>query len=339
MIKGLRIILFSLLSLNLHGQSDNPLLGVWVKKGAIPDNIIEDPFTDIKYVRYDFRENGIVYYSNCFLERGVPSKYRITEDRRLSLNYVFHKIVKFTEGELLISDDQNNLIHLIKITGFDQAKDDSVSTSSIVYKSNFRLHPTLKANIDLYNYFFSVEEYMDQLSASYNVTDAISVMNYNSGNVSEDISVRITFIIDKKGLVKNIRILESTNPKKESRYISKIASTAGYWTPAKLNGAFVDTEITLEFKKMGLKTIEKLTKADILFNKGRINFDNGKYNKSLELVSEALAINPTNQRYLLGRAYVYFELKNNTLGCEDLRKITDYKLEEVNKLITERCSQ
>lgn len=337
MTNRLILILIVFITIQTSGQNANPFLGVWVKKGSVADNLIEDPFSDNKFLKYDFRENGVVYRSNSYLERGVPSKYRVTDDQKLSLNYIFHKIVRMTETELVISDDQNNVIHLIKVSDPLESFNFPESKSNTVYRSNFKFHPTITSNIDLYNYFFNVNEYMDVLTTTYNVTEAINTMNYNVGSVSEDILVKINFTVDKKGNAKDVKIIESTNPKKESKYISKIVTTSGHWTPAILNNEIVDTELTLTFKKLGTKTIEKLNKADIIFNKGLRHFDKGDFAKSIDLFTEALTTNPTNPRYLFFRAKAYLEQKDSKRACDDLNQITDDSSDEVRKLIEENC--
>lgn len=337
MTNRLILILIFFINIQTSGQNANPFLGVWVKKGSVPDNLIEDPFSDNKFLKYDFRENEVVYRSNSYLERGVPSKYRVTNEQKLSLNYIFHKIIMMTETELIISDDQNNVIHLIKVSDPLESFNFPESKSNAVYRSNFKFHPTITSNIDLYNYFFSVSEYMDVLTTTHNVTEAINTMNYNVGPSSEDIFVKINFTVDKKGNVKDVRVIESTNPKKESKYASKIATTSGHWTPAILNNEFVDTELTLTFKKLGIKTVEKYKKADVTFNKGVRHFDKGDYAESIDLFTEALTINPTNPRYLLFRAKAYLGQKDSKRACDDLNRINDEKSDDIMKLIKENC--
>jgi len=330
-------IYFSLSLLNLYGQSKSPLLGTWIKKGSVADNLVESPFSDNGYLKYEFRENGLLYYSNSYLERGSPSKYRITEDSKLSLNYLTYNLVSLRGNDLVLTDGQNNKLHLMKIVEQIDNETDSISNNDIVYKANFKFHPQLNSDVDLYNYFFSTKEYMDQLTSTFNVTSAVSTMNYYSGSTKEDILVKVNFIVNRFGEVNSVKIIEPTNAKKESIYKTKIERTSGFWTPAKLNGTFVDTELTLTFIKLGTKTINLHNKADILFNKGIRYYEKGKYDKSLEVIIESISIFPENERYYFGRAQVYFKLDNSEAACNDLKMITKYNLEEVKRQITENC--
>jgi hypothetical protein len=326
-------------TLSVWGQDANPFLGTWIKKGSKPSNVIDDPYLDTKFAKYQFRENGVVYYTNCYLERGAPGKYSLTNDNKLSLNYALYNIISFTENELLLSRSQDDTIQLNKIAGLEADQKDSISSSNIVYKTNYRLHPTLKTDINLYTYFFSVNDYMDQLSTTYNLRDAEHVLSYNIGSVYVDVRVRVNFIVDRKGNTRDIKILESSHPKKNSKVIDKIAKTSGHWIPSKLDGAFVDSEITLEFNKLGLKTIEKHHKADNIFLKAKKKYEKGDYATTVELLTEALSLNPTNQNYLLARAKAYFSMNKNEFGCEDLKRITDLEMIEVRRLNLEKCGE
>ncbi len=102
---------------------------------------------------------------------------------------------------------------------------------------------------------------LDDTSTVYTVVDEMPVFNAFHEFLEQNLncpfpgctktngydgSIQTTFIIDKYGYVKDVRILKSSGlAEMDVEIIKTISKTSGKWTPGKINGKAVNTRMTL----------------------------------------------------------------------------------------------
>jgi hypothetical protein len=317
-----------LLCFKIVAQDSTALRGIWVKEGTFRINTLDERPAEASFLKLDIRENGLVYISFSYFERGVPRKYSLRNNKFLTIDSARYEIVSSKEVTYLISPDGHPIIKVPPEQNAANQNNILFDSDKNLYKSNSVLHPTLNLDFNFYDLLFR-----------YQTKDLFleTVVPSWAGREKSDIKLTVKFIIDRTGQLHNVSI-EGAVPEKKQNYINRILLTSGHWSPAKLNGLPVDSELTLHVERMGLETIEKLEMAELKFAKGVRLYDKGKFLDAATFITKALLLRPNEQRYLLVRAKAFFKLKNKQLACEDLQKITDYKLDLVEEMKKESCN-
>jgi TonB family protein len=172
--------------------------------------------------------------------------------------------------------------------------------------------------------------------------------------------VIVKFIVDKKGKIKNPKVVRGIGhgcDEEAIRVISKMPD----WKPGMEKGKPVSTYFNLPvlFKLDSLSSPEVETQSvppvelnnsekpnfistaadSVHFNKGMNQMKAREYNAAVESFSEALKINPKNDRSLLYRGSVYYKLKELDKACNDWGQSSEMGNTDAANLMKKYCKR
>jgi hypothetical protein len=228
------LLLLLLLPLISAAQSNDEMLyGVWVKaKAEMADGsrIVDRNGCGMSFVKYSFTPDGFVNMSNEVLFNGFKTKYKLSGDSLLVGGTLFN-LLRLTNDTLKVSlfaagvdDNQLPVFYFVKLpqrnanvkATYDAALKDSV------YQANNIFFPQCKGTFN-------------------DVFDGIPG-KYDKG------SFKISFVIDKKGRVKNYTVLSLDSVSKSFANQPRSTLNSLNWEPAQRNGLPVDCIVQLTIK-------------------------------------------------------------------------------------------
>jgi hypothetical protein len=215
-------ILTNIIFTNIYCQSENLILGTWIKADLKSNNKEINQFTD--YLKYTFRPNNKFYLSTDRKSLGFESDYKI-DGKTLQLSFNKQAILKLDKDSLIIQDSNKKgeitTIYFIRkemyLKNSINQNDYLLKDKNTVYFESELIFPTFKNR----NY----------KSAHEFITHKVK------GNSSdrEEFSFA-TFIIDTTGQVSEIKIFHHINKKYDLNVIDAIKKTDGMWVLPIING-------------------------------------------------------------------------------------------------------
>ncbi len=316
------LILIFVSSVAFAQDLQEKLVGDWIKeeirlKDGSP--ILNKSVRDVQ-LRYIFRKDGTlrVVYDGKAGDR----PFKIKGDTVVIGTDVLYKVESVNDVRLVLqqvsADSTANSLkviftpaHLYNL-GFVPEKYRTRGGDTIyVYKPNY-LEP----------FFIDGEQ-----SASQFISENFDFPDFRTG----DFYTR--FIITKKGEVKGIEILRSTNEKFNNRLIAAIKKTEGKWKPGIWEGQPVNIEVMMGFdlgwtEKENAKNgvleeseEEKMQESNDYLMEGKYYLTLKNYNEAIRNYTLSLDKNPLNVDAYYGRASAYALKKDTKKMCEDLLQL------------------
>ena len=322
-------LLFIFLPLFSLAQSkDEMLQGTWVKvKAEMKDGsrIVDHHGCGMDFIKYSFNSDGSATLTNDVLFDGFQTRYKIMGDS-LVIGGTIYNLLGLTKDTLKVSfflmgaeDSQLPLYYFVKafsgnaipVATFDPALKDSV------YLANNVFFPRCKGSFSEFNH---------SLQGKY-----------------ENGSVKASFVIDKKGKVKNFTIIQLDSVSKT--FAKSIGNVLGdlSWIPAQKNkqpvNSLVQLTIKTGFKKYGNNnygmnsmalTYDFLPKAPYppidrdeaeaaneYFKNALNQVNSGNNEKAVEFLTKCIEIDNIYLSAYSLRALVYSHLGKSKEACKD----------------------
>ncbi|WP_299778614.1 hypothetical protein [uncultured Formosa sp.] len=220
--KVLLLIILNLIFSNSYSQSENLILGTWIKTNLKSDSKEINEFTN--FLKYTFKPNGKFYLSTSSKDLGIESDYNI-ESKTLQLKFNSQEILKLDKDSLIIQDSNKKgaltTLYFIKEDAYIKntltPNDFFLKDKDTIYFENALISPTFKNN----QYKNSFDFITDNIKHNTKDKEAYSYA---------------TFIIDTTNQVKDIKIFHHINKKYDLDVVEAIKKTSGMWRLPTING-------------------------------------------------------------------------------------------------------
>lgn len=336
-------ILFLFLPLFSLAQSNDQLLGQWVKvKAQMKDGsrIVDHHGSGMSFLKYSFNKDGFVDESTDVLFKEVKLLYTLSDDSLLIGNMKFN-IDKLTTDSLIISE---------KIAGLDDSK--------IKVFSFAKTQSTNNTDRGYYNSVIMDSVYQATPYLFPQCADRISVLidqfsGYTTG------SLKISFIVSKDGKVKDLIVLnnETISERFQKSIIKAFESSSIHWLPAKKNNAPINTKIEVILKTNHKKAdwvsieypflpqvfsgkeinSEQMKLEGTYFNEGIEEIKRKNYTQAIELFTRCLAIDDIDLDAYYMRAYLNHNLGNKSEACKDWSTLVGLGQVKASKILAKYC--
>ncbi|CAM4244928.1 hypothetical protein ZONE111904_09480 [Zobellia nedashkovskayae] len=224
------IFLFTL-STSLFSQNSGIILGSWIKTEMEAFDKKSDPFIekrDEKFIKYTFENNGQMYISSVYNEKGNEIKYTIKNDI-IDLLFNKFKIEKIDARELVLIELNNNKIspsstrmfftrEQVYLDGLALNEKDIIKEGKdYLHIENQKVYPKFR-NKDFADVKSFIQPFVEERS-----------------NGKEHLSYS-TFVINTDGKVSDIKIHHHINKSYDKNLKKAISKTNGMWISPIVNG-------------------------------------------------------------------------------------------------------
>lgn len=346
-MKFLLVLIFSPL-FSFAQSNDQLLAGQWVKaKAQMKDGsrIVDYNGCGMDFLKYYFAADGTVNMSNEVLFEGFKIRYKLGKDT-LIVGGTVYNLVGLTKDTLKLSffafgaDDSH-----VPVYYFTRVKEHNVISTSTY-------NVALKDSV-----YQSTNELFPQINGRMiNLMQAIAT-NYDKG------TLKASFIVDKKGRVKNFTVISIDSISKGFAKILGNAFGDLQWQPAYKNNAPVNSIVQVTVKtgrsaygsstnimntlKMEYDFLPKVPypqidrdefEASQQYFKDAITYSNsGNYQKSLELLNKSIEIDKINLSAYYLRAMINTGLNKPQEACKDWATLAAFGQVDASKKLAKYC--
>ena len=343
------LILLLLLPLFSMAQSSDQLLnGQWVKaKAQMKDGsrIVDYNGCGMDFLKYNFAADGTADLSSEIFFDGFKIRYKLGHDT-LIVGGTIYNLLSLTKDTLKLSffapgaeDSQLPVYYFVRV------KEQNVTTPSTY-------SPALKDSVYQANNVF-----FPQINGKiYTLMQAIAT-NYDKG------ALKASFIVDKKGRVKDFTIISMDSISKG--FAKTIGSAFGdvQWKPACKNNVPINSIVQVTVKTgrsvyQGSSTMMNTLKMEYDFLpkapytpidrdefeasqqylKDAITYSNsGNRTKALELLNKCIEIDKINLSAYSFRAYINANLNKLPEACKDWATLAAFGQIEASKKLAKFC--
>ncbi|MDO3627889.1 hypothetical protein [Mucilaginibacter sp. BT774] len=342
-------ILFFFLPLFSLAQSNNQLLqGQWVKaKAQMKDGsrIIDYNGCGMDFVKYSFAPNGTVDMSSEAFFDGFKTQYKLSNDT-LVVGGTLYNFLGLTKDTLKLSffalgadDSQIPVYYFTKVKAHNivSAATYDAALKDSVYQATNEVFPQVNGRI-------------------FNLMNAIA-QNYDKG------TLKASFIVDKKGRVKNFTIISMDSIGKG--FARTIGSSFGdlEWQPACKNNIPINSIVQVTVKtarsavpgstrimntlKLEYDFLPKAPYAPIdrdefeasqqYFKDAITYYNSGNHAKALELLGKCIEIDKINLSAYSFRAVINANLNKTQDACKDWATLAAFGQIEAAKKLAKFC--
>lgn len=333
------IFLFTL-STSLFSQNSRIILGSWIKTKLEAFDKKNDPLIekrDKKFIKYTFENNGQMYISSVYNEKGNLIRYSIQND---IVNLMFNKfkIEKIDNRQLILVELNNNRIRPNSTRIFFtkeqfyldglilDEKDIVTKGQDSLYVENQKVYPKFKNkdNADVKSF---IQPFVEERS-----------------NGKEHLSYS-TFVINTDGKVSDIKIHHRINKSYDKNLKKAISKTSGMWISPIVNGKKVKVlkEISFHYivfpdlKNVNGKIEVKEKTSDItksyesLFKQATKEYLRGNLESALKTYSRCIDLSTNNINISIQKNLIY-KKQNDILNFKKTKeKIQNSKFKYVLK--------
>ena len=342
-------ILFLFLPLFSLAQSGGQLLtGQWVKSRAQMrdgSRIVDHNGCGMDFIKYSFAADGTVDMSSEAFFDGFKTRYKLSNDT-LIVGGTLYNFLGLTKDTLKLSffapgADDNHLpvYYFVKVKANNPASQATynVALKDSVYQATNELFPQVNAKM----------------------TSLMQAMatNYDKG------TLKASFIVDKKGRVKNFTVISTDSISKGFARVIESAFGDLQWQPAYKNNLPINSIVQVTMKTgrsaygnggymMNTLRIEYdfLPKAPYAsidrdefetsqqYFKDAITYSNsGNYAKALELLNKCIEIDQINLSAYSFRAIINTNLNKPHDACKDWTTLAAFGQVEASKKLAKFC--
>ncbi|PNW27133.1 hypothetical protein [Formosa algae] len=220
--KLLLLIILNLIFSNSYSQSENLILGTWIKTDLKSNSKDVNEFTN--FLKYTFKPSGKFYLSTSPKDLGIESDYNI-EGKTLQLKFNTQQILKLDKDSLIIQDSNKKgaltTLYFIKEDAYIKntltPNDFFLKDKDTIYFENALLSPTFKNKHYKNDHDFILHH------VKHNTKD-------------QEAYSYATFIIDTTNQVSDINILHHISKKYDQDVVEAIKKTNGMWSLPTING-------------------------------------------------------------------------------------------------------
>ena len=334
------IFLFTF-SASLFSQNSRAILGSWIKTKMEAFDKNNEPFIEKrgeKFIKYTFENNGQMYISSVYNEKGNEIKYTIQND---IVNLLFNKfkIEKIDNRQLILVELNNNnefspnstriffareQVYLDGLT-LDE-KDIIRKGQDSLYIENQKVYPKFKSkdNADLKSF---IQPFVEERS-----------------NGKEHLSYS-TFVINTDGKVSDIKIHHHINKSYDKNLKKAISKTSGMWISPIINGKKVKVLKEISFHyivfpdlknangkiEVNKKTSDITKSYESLFKEATKEYLRGNLESALKIYSMCIDLTSNNSNINIQKNIIY-KKQNDTLNFDKTKeKIQNSKFNYVLK--------
>jgi len=182
------------------------------------------------------------------------------------------------------------------------------------------------------------------ISIKLNGQDSTFIKSSFKGNLYEYFGTRLTYPLDlaikgvsgfaeidfrlnNLGKLDSINVISAPDLRLAKEIVNVLVSTKELWTPTKLNGNTIDYKYKLivEYKIIQGQNVPRAESA-ILRDKAEKKFNKQKYNDALEIINNAIKLDPFDYRFYDLRSKVF--LKIGDIEKKEMDKETSISLEK-----------
>lgn len=333
---------------SLAQTKEDLLQGTWVKaKAEIRDGsrIVDHDGCGMSFVKYTFMRDGNANLSYDALFDNYRTRFKLSGDS-LIIGGTLYDVIKLTNDTLAVSifaagadDNQLPLYYFVKIpqhntvtqVTYDAGLKDSV------YQANNILFPQCKG---------SVNDFMSAANS-----------RFDKG------TMQVSFVIDKKGHLKNYTVLAIDSVPKSFASIAKFALSSLNWQPAQKNGLPVNSIVQITFKtdrkKVGttnyamnsmminydfipkapypLFTQEQYEEERQRFKNAATLVNTGNVDKAIELLTQCIEIDNIDLSAYNLRAMIYARYGKMKEACKDWTALANLGQVSAAKSLAKYC--
>lgn len=333
------IFLFTL-STSLFSQNNKVILGSWIKTKMEAYDKKYDSFIekrDKKFIKYTFENNGQMYISSVYNEKGNEIKYTIQNDI-VDLLFNKFKIEKIDSKQLILIELNNNKIssnsarifltreqvYLDELT-LDE-KDIIREGQDYLYIENQKVYPKFKNkdNADVKSF---IQPFVEERS-----------------NGKEHLSYS-TFVINTDGKVSDIKIHHHINKSYDKNLKKAISKTNGMWISPIVNGkkvkvlkeisfhyiVFPDLKNTNGKIEVKEKTSDITKSYESLFKQATKEYLRGNLESALKAYSKSKGLTSNNINISIQKNLLYKKLNDSLNFDKTKEKIQNSKFNYVLK--------
>jgi hypothetical protein len=341
------LVIFLMFPLCSFAQTDmQNLTGLWVKvKAELGDGstIVDRKGCGMDFLKYNFYEDGFLDKSSdaLFLQYKIP--YKLYDDTLQIGSLLFH-ILKLTPDTLSLSffyvkaEENQKVIYTFAktqhIRQFERGEFNA-DVKDTVYKAGLLLFPQVNG----------VSNYL---------TDAIN-------GKFEPGEVKISFVVTKRGLVKNYTVLETGDISNNMVKSINRALARQDWIPAKINDQPVNCQVLanihLKVLMLGTQTMrimeisypflpaipyppldrEEAESEQQYFNDASDAFNKQNYSKAVELLGKCVDMDNIDLKAYYLRAEANSKLGKTKEACKDWATLAGLGQVTAAKKLAELC--
>lgn len=322
-------LLLIFLPLFSFGQvTDQALTGLWVKvKAQMKDGsrIVDHYGCGMDFLKYNFGNDGYVIYSSGVLFEGYKLPYKLKGDSLVAGGAIYN-VIGLANDTLKLSlfapfgvqDKQIPVYYFVKTMEHNvrTAATFNAILKDSVYEATRELFPQCKGDLN---------SWMSEINA-----------RYDKG------SLKASFIVDKKGRVKDFTVLSLDSVSKGFAKIAGNGIGNLSWIPAKKNGVPVNSLVLVTIKtgrrpypglgEMNTMSVEypfispapygKLTEEEVeavrqTTDEAIKQSNNRNYDKALELLDQCLQVDSINLNAYYLKAFIHTNLGKKKEACAD----------------------
>ncbi|WP_106794701.1 hypothetical protein [Aquimarina sp. Aq78] len=333
------IFLFTL-STSLFSQNSRIILGSWIKTKMEAFDKKSDPFIekrDEKFIKYTFENNGQMYISSVYNEKGNEIKYTI-QNNIVDLLFNKFKIEKIDNKQLILIELNNNKIspsstriffnrEQVYLDGLTLDEKDIIKEEQdYLYIENQKVYPKFrnKDNADVKSF---IQPFVEERS-----------------NGKEHLSYS-TFVINTDGKVSDIKIHHHINKSYDKNLKKAISKTNGMWISPIVNGKKVKVLKEISFHyivfpdlknvngkiEVNKKTSDITKSYESLFKQATKEYLRGNLESALKTYSKSIDLTSNNINISIQKNIIYKKLNDSLNFDKTKEKIQSSKFNYVLK--------
>ncbi|WP_442264549.1 hypothetical protein ACSIGC_09290 [Tenacibaculum sp. ZS6-P6] len=317
-----------ILSTTLFSQNNRIILGSWIKTKIEAFDKGNNPFIekrDKNFIKYTFENNGQMYISSVYNEKGYKIKYTVKNDI-IDLLFNKFKIEKIDNRQLILIELNNNKISPSSARMFfsrEQVYLDELTLDEkniikqgkdSLYIENQKVYPKFR-NKDYANVKSFIQPFVEGRS-----------------NGKEHLSYS-TFVINTDGKVSDIKIHHHINKSYDKNLKKAILKTNGMWISPVVNGKkvkvlkevlfhyilFSNSKNTNGKIEINQKTNGITKSYESLFKKATKEYLIGNLESALKIYSECVDLTSNNINISIQKNIIYKKL-NDSLNFDKTKE-------------------
>jgi hypothetical protein len=234
------IILFVLLSNLVHGQNRNLMKKSLIKVST--DNLSDSSASrDTLYTRYFF-DRDIVHVSLEPAWDGLTMKWEFTNNG-IKIGFQDYTIKELSDTSLVLEEQDFRRIRLLTEEYLISKSKMPVVIDTLNGKPVYRANKIITAR---YQKGKSLSNELEKLSHGYNIRQLSRL--------------RIEFVVNEKGLVQNVKVVEGITPGLDNAMASAILNTSKKWKPAQYDGQPIQVLMTFESRYINTSPVQILNR-------------------------------------------------------------------------------
>jgi hypothetical protein len=332
----------------VSAQSNQQMLqGLWVKaKAEMKDGsrIVDHRGCGMDFIKYNFGNDGFVDMSNDVLFDGFKVPCKLKGDS-LIVGGTIYNVIGLTKDTLKLSffapgadDKQVPEYYFVKVPEYNVAAKATFDT-------------TLKDSV-----YQATNELFPQCKSSMRALMGAIATRYDNG------TLKASFIVDKKGRIKNFTILETDSVSKG--FAKTVGNALGSldWLPARKNNVPVNSIVQVTLKSangvfQGISNMNTLNieypflpkapyppldrdeaEAERQYFKSALNqVNNGNNDKAIELLAKCIEIDRIDLNIYNLRALAYTNMGKNKEACKDWAILAGFGQIDAAKKLAKFC--